>query len=705
MNLGIGQALGGRYQIISLLGQGGFGTTFLAEDLHLPGNHRCVVKQLKPQATDLLTLQTARRLFDTEAQVLYQLGNHNQIPQLFAFFEENQEFYLVQEFIPGNNLSKEIVAGQQLGEDQVIGLLIEILEILEFVHQQNVIHRDVNPDNLIRRSQDGKLVLIDFGAVKLSTTVVTNVNSNINVTVAIGTRGYLPSEQANGNPRLSSDIYAVGIIGIQALTGLLPNQLTFDAQTNEIVWRNQVSVSADLGNILDKMVRYDFRDRYQSATEALAAIKNFNTVVIAPPQASVQGTNPSPNIKFKKIIYSLLGSIAVTGMILAGGITINNIINFSNATELYQRGKALAELNKYEDALNAYQKAINLKPEYLEAWLAKGKMLLALKRDQDALTAYEQAIQIKQDTVEAWVGRGYALESLQKYQDAIDAFEKAIQIQINYPEAWKGRGDALIGLQRYQEAITSYDKTLQFQQDDYASWNSRGWALHNLQRYDEAISSYDQAVKYKPDYSEAWYNRGNSLVNLNKDKEAIKSYDQAVKFQPNYYQAWYSRANMLGNLGKYLEAVESYDKAVKIQPSNYKAWYNRGWALHQLQQYEKAIASYSKAIELRRSNYQTWYNRGNSLYQLQRYEDAIASYAQAVRYKPDYYEAWYSRGNALLNLKRYESAIASYDQAIRYKPNYQEAVTARNDAQKQLDAEKVNIEEKQEEFNQQQIGF
>ena len=143
---------------------------------------------------------------------------------------------------------------------EVIRLLIEILEILEFVHQQNVIHRDVNPDNLIRRSQDGKLVLIDFGAVKLSTTVVTNVNSNINVTVAIGTRGYFPSEQANGNPRLSSDIYAVGIIGIQAVTGLLPNQLTFDDNTNEIVWRNQASISADLGDVLDKMVRYDFRD-------------------------------------------------------------------------------------------------------------------------------------------------------------------------------------------------------------------------------------------------------------------------------------------------------------------------------------------------------------------------------------------------------------------------------------------------------------
>jgi serine/threonine protein kinase len=112
MNLLVGQALGGRYQIISELGQGGFGTTFLAEDLHLPGNYRCVVKQLKPQATDPATLQAARRLFDTEAKVLHELGKHPQIPQLFAYFEENREFYLVQEFIPGEELSQEIKPGK-----------------------------------------------------------------------------------------------------------------------------------------------------------------------------------------------------------------------------------------------------------------------------------------------------------------------------------------------------------------------------------------------------------------------------------------------------------------------------------------------------------------------------------------------------------------------------------------------------------------
>ncbi|MHC5827157.1 MAG: protein kinase domain-containing protein, partial [Nostoc sp.] len=177
----------------------------------------CVVKKLKLQASDPITLETARRLFDTEAQVLYKLGTHDRIPQLLAYFEENAEFYLVQELIEGHDLSQELTPGKTLSQDQVISLLQELLTILEFVHQQNVIHRDVNPRNILRRQPDGKLILIDFGAVKQITTQIITPQGQTQATVAIGTPGYIPGEQAHGTPKLSSDIYATGIIAIQAL--------------------------------------------------------------------------------------------------------------------------------------------------------------------------------------------------------------------------------------------------------------------------------------------------------------------------------------------------------------------------------------------------------------------------------------------------------------------------------------------------------
>lgn len=273
----IGEIIGGRYHIIRSLGSGGFGTTFLAEDRHLPGQPRCAVKQLKPLTSDPFTLQVARRLFQTEAEVLHKLGSHDQIPQILAHFEENGEFYLVQEYIEGSEFSQELPADKPLGKDRVIALLREILEILEFVHQQNVIHRDIKPANLIRRLKDKKLVLIDFGAVKQISTQVINAQGHTNFTVAIGSPGYMPNEQQAGKPRFSSDIYAVGMIGIQALTCSHPRQLPEDPNTGEIIWRDRAQAPADLADVLDKMVRYDFRDRYQSATEVLRAIAAINS--------------------------------------------------------------------------------------------------------------------------------------------------------------------------------------------------------------------------------------------------------------------------------------------------------------------------------------------------------------------------------------------------------------------------------------------
>ncbi|MEH2322730.1 MAG: protein kinase [Nostoc sp.] len=266
--------LGGRYQILEQIGQGGFGVTFLAEDTQRPGNPKCVVKQFQPIFTNPDTLHSAKRFFDSEAVILEKLGNHDNIPRLLAHLEENQEFYLVQEYIEGHDLSKELLAGKKLSEAYVIKLLQNILQVLTFIHQQRVIHRDIKPSNIIRRL-DGKIVLIDFGAVKQISTQIIQPQGQKNITVAIGTEGYMPSEQTSGNPDFRSDIYAAGIVAIQALTGILPEQLPKDVN-NEIVWRNQAEISQELTYILDRMVRYDFRQRYESAEQVLVALQQLS---------------------------------------------------------------------------------------------------------------------------------------------------------------------------------------------------------------------------------------------------------------------------------------------------------------------------------------------------------------------------------------------------------------------------------------------
>ncbi|MBW4674343.1 MAG: serine/threonine protein kinase [Desmonostoc geniculatum HA4340-LM1] len=321
----LGQLLDGRYQVLQVLGGGGFGQTYIAQDTHRPGFPKCVVKHLKPVSRSVEFLETARRLFTSEAETLEQLGNHDQIPRLLAYFEHNQEFFLVQDFIQGHTLKAELTPNERWTENRVIELLEQVLGILQFIHSQNVIHRDIKPDNIIRRQQDGKLVLIDFGAVKQMQTQLLTVAGHTGASIIIGTPGYMSTEQGQGKPRPNSDIYSLGIIGIQALTGLHPINFEEDLDTGEISWQHQAQVSCELASVLSKMVLHHFKQRYQSAAEVLRALKHFDTRVelsfTQPPQVSLsQQTSieyspasilsPENYNRLEKILLEFVGPVA-----------------------------------------------------------------------------------------------------------------------------------------------------------------------------------------------------------------------------------------------------------------------------------------------------------------------------------------------------------------------------------------------------------
>ncbi len=259
--------LDGRYQAESMLGSGGFGVTYLARDTKRPGKPQCVIKQLVPARRDANFVNLARRLFNTEAEILSRLGHHPQIPHLLAYFEEQQEFYLVQEFIDGTPLDRELEgATAPWSEERVLDLLQQLLPVLGFIHSQYTIHRDLKPGNIIRERHRGKLVLIDFGAVK---EIHPQAAIDRDRTIAIGTRGYTPPEQYAGQPNYSSDIYALGAIAIQALTNTHPRYLPVDETTGNLIWQDRATVSPALAKVLDKMVAYHFITRYQSATAVL----------------------------------------------------------------------------------------------------------------------------------------------------------------------------------------------------------------------------------------------------------------------------------------------------------------------------------------------------------------------------------------------------------------------------------------------------
>lgn len=280
----LGKFLNGRYKTIRVLSATVFGHTYITEDTWLANNLQCVVKHLKPQGHHPKRSEICKRQFTNEALILNQLGNHTQIPLLLDCFEDDQGFYLVQELIVGEPLLAKLPSSKHCdkrwSELQCLEFLQNVLCPLEFVHSQGFIHGDLKPSNLLQRAGDGKFVLIDFGAAQFierpqGKPRVVPIKPSL-ASVAIPAIGYIPAEQLSGQPCPSSDLYALGMIAIQALTGLNPMELQAEPDSGELNWLSHVSVSNSLARLLNNMVRYDFKNRYQSATDVRAELKRLS---------------------------------------------------------------------------------------------------------------------------------------------------------------------------------------------------------------------------------------------------------------------------------------------------------------------------------------------------------------------------------------------------------------------------------------------
>ena len=297
--------LNNRYQIITNLVRGGFGQTFLAIDTHLPSGKKCVIKQLKPIIQEPQIPAWMQDRFQQEARILEHLGEENpQIPRLYAYFSEGENFYLVQEWIEGVTLTEKVEKEGTLSQAEVKKILLSILSVLDYIHSQRIIHRDLKPDNIILRSCDGLPVLIDFGAVKEAMATVVTANGTSSYSIAIGTPGYMSSEQAAGRPVYSSDLYSLGLTAVYLLTGKSPQYLTTNARSGEILWREAApDIHSNLAAVLDRVIRFHPRDRFSSAQEMLAALQpsQTNTAAAISALVGLEKTNNSERTNNREI--------------------------------------------------------------------------------------------------------------------------------------------------------------------------------------------------------------------------------------------------------------------------------------------------------------------------------------------------------------------------------------------------------------------
>ncbi|MBW4426349.1 MAG: serine/threonine protein kinase [Nostoc desertorum CM1-VF14] len=519
----IGKLLQGRYQIVQSLGAGVFGQTYIAVDVDYPENPKCVVKQIKVSSSESGYLDMLRLMFLTETETLKLLGSHHQIPEFIACFEENERFYLVQELIEGHALAAELPIAQQWGslwsESEVVEFLIDVLGILEFVHSQGVIHCDIKPENLIRRNSDllRKLVLIDFGSIQ---SIDFGIGAELPIyRIPVTSLGYIPPEQFIGQTQPNSDIYALGMIAIQALTGLEPLQLKADPYTNEIVWRSEnTPVNDYLAAVLSQMIRYDYQDRFQSVGEVLRVLKQIiwepqpSQILAADEQFPLEaavGDDDSENSTSGQSSPLLTGmKVGLAANSLLMGFGVCSLINaapaysetetLSKATKEYQAGdlqEAIALVKSIPSHSNVYPEAQATIEEWQEQWQ------IAAQQYQIAQTAFNES----------------------KWSDVLDAVAKIPNILY-----WQSKTDKLVQqasvnlevqtqdllAKAYESAeIKDFSAALQYLrqipkesragalvQDKLAEYNRKRQirAAYFLQKaYKQAfVGDFDQAIKF-----------------------------------------------------------------------------------------------------------------------------------------------------------------------------------------------------------------
>lgn len=259
----------------------------------MPSARKCVIKQLKPSVQSPEIPDWLKQRFQREAAILEQLGEENaQIPRLYAYFTENDDFYLVQEWIEGDTLTQVHRQRGNLPTQEVKSILMGVLPVLDYLHNRSIIHRDIKPDNIIMRASDGKPVLIDFGIVKEAMASAVNFDGKTAYSVALGTPGYMAPEQGAGRPVYSSDLYSLALTAVFLLTGKTPQYLATDPHNGEILWRKELTtLHSHLTTVLDRALRFHPRDRFASAKQMLAALQASSqantaaTIVVAPKTA------------------------------------------------------------------------------------------------------------------------------------------------------------------------------------------------------------------------------------------------------------------------------------------------------------------------------------------------------------------------------------------------------------------------------------
>ncbi|NEQ41712.1 MAG: tetratricopeptide repeat protein [Okeania sp. SIO3I5] len=734
MDTKIGKIVDKRYCFIQPINTSILGQTYLAADTHRPGSPQCVVREIRLANFTSENQGIILSLFQAKVENIFSLSQHEGLPNLLAYFEENNNIYLVEDYIVGLFLSEELAGGKSLLEFEVIKILKEILEILVFIHNQGETHGKIKPGNLVRRILDGKLFLVNFGLerevqriLELNEEPLTSEYPNQNNSDSLV---YIPLAKNQQEIDKKNDIYALGIVAIQALTGLSPQDLLQQKQVDntpgiEIPWQNLQVCSLELSDIIDKMVSSQGEQGYESATEVLAELSKISVSsefdTISKPETIItrleekeipslllqpkhinevrshKSTHPSPlpggevrsgfgngdlskepktfrrywwgfraNYFDKKNLLIGLALMTISGVAIACFWQYQFI---AKAEAMYEQGKELAKQGKQQAAIASYTEALKLNPKNASLYYQRGNSYYSQKAYEKAIKDYTAGIQIKPNYNDAYYQRALVYYELDDNEKAITDLTHALRINPDYTKAYDKRGLIYSEIGDYKNAIQDYSQSIRLNPQDSNTYINRGIARAMIGDRVGAISDYTQAIKLNPNDVQAYYYRGKSRFEMADYQGTIADYDRVLELKPDDADAYTNRCSAYLNLANHPSAIADCQQAIEINPQDFLAYHNLCIVYFNLGEYQKATENCSLAIGIDNKNAKAYINRGLAQSASGYLQGAIEDFTTAIKINPEDDITYNHRGIIFSEIGNYNQAIRDFSQAIRLNSN------------------------------------
>ena len=631
------QLLGERYQFIQILSANDTSKTILVADVHYPEHPKCVIRQLQLSTRNPITLKFIVKLLQKKVKVLEIIGRHRQIPSTFSSFEIDHNFYLVQEFIPGRSLESELVPGQSMPEQAALSLLMEALTALAFAQEHGVIHGRLKPAKMIRHRTDNRLVLLDFGSIKHISQEVSNKESAQLLDRDISDRIYSAPEQHQGQARFCSDHYALGMIAIQALTGLPAEELPDANHPN--VHQKTVSLLQSIpglgintASILARMVHPNPDRRYQKASEILVDLERLtepNTYISSlstttsipmtePPQAEVpsipQTLSQSPTLpqtstpaatpqtaSNRQIPWALFGLSGLMLLALLGGILGLRLPQRVMSAQRVRDALAEQQAGNTEAAIAHYTHALDLHSDNVEALANRSQLYSQIGNTEAALADITRAIELSPETATFPYDRGNLRLSVGDIQGAIKDYTDAIQRDPNFTKAFVNRGSARANWGDDQGAVEDYTRAIELNpstETQAATYLNRCLSYSNLGDQASALEDCSTSINLRPSHGLAYQNRGLVKRRLRDFQGSLRDYNIAIQIEPNSPDPYYNRGLTREAMDDLAGAMDDFSKAIAIAPDYVFALYDRGLLHVRTGNRSEALTDFRRASQL-----------------------------------------------------------------------------------------------------------